>query len=351
MAGLYVHIPFCAQKCIYCAFNSYAGKNELIAEYTKRVVSELYEYKPFDVETVYFGGGTPTYIPEGYIINILDSVFRYCNVSSDAEVTIEANPGTVTLNKLKKLKNAGFNRISIGFQSFDNSELRTLSRIHTAKQGVEAVNLAREAGFSNISGDIMTALPNQTLEALDKTIDKILDLELEHISAYSLTVEEGTPLYSSNLKEMLPDEDTERKMYHYVVERLKNAGYGHYEISNFAKKGFESRHNSSYWTGKEYVGLGAGAHSYYGGKRYSNAEKPELYINNAPRENIYIVDEEEKRKEHIFLGLRMMRGIRYEQNPKTDKMIAAGLLKLENGYISLTDRGIDISNYVFSELI
>ena len=349
MAGIYVHIPFCAQKCIYCAFNSYAGVSDIVPDYTQAVIKELRLYQPFDVETVYFGGGTPTYIDEKYIIHILDSIFDYCRVSENAEITIEANPGTVSAKKLEKLKEAGFNRISFGFQSFDDTELRMLSRIHSAKDGGEAVSLARAAGFENISGDIMTALPNQSIETLDKTIDKMVSLGLEHISAYSLSVEEGTPLFRNRENFVFPDEDAERLMYHHTVQRLKDAGYVHYEISNFAKKGYESRHNSSYWTGAEYVGLGAGAHSYFGGERYSNSPDLNSYLNGAPYEDRYTVDDEEKKKEHIFLGLRMMCGIKYE--PEFDKMISLGLLKLANGRVSLTERGIDISNYVFSELI
>lgn len=352
MAGVYVHIPFCVKKCSYCGFNSYERKLSVAEEYIKKVVSEIKTYKGFEADTIYFGGGTPTVLESSQIIIILDAVTKNCNILNNAEITIEANPGTCDYNKLNNLKTAGFNRISFGLQSMNDNELVALGRIHTAKEGIEAVKTAQKVGFINISGDIMTAIPRQTIKSLRETVDIMTELGLKHISSYSLTVEEGTPFHQMTDKLCLPDEDTEREMYYAVKDMLESFGFKHYEISNFAREGFESRHNTGYWTGCDYIGIGAGAHSLYKNKRFSNVCNLNEYIyNNDTIAEVCDMNETERKKEYYMLGLRQMCGVRDDGNPKIDDLINKGLLVRENNMVRLTQRGIDVSNFVFSELM
>ena len=330
MAGVYVHIPFCVKKCSYCGFNSYERKLSVAEEYIKKVVSEIKTYKGFEADTIYFGGGTPTVLESSQIIIILDAVTKNCNILNNAEITIEANPGTCDYNKLNNLKTAGFNRISFGLQSMNDNELVALGRIHTAKEGIEAVKTAQKVGFINISGDIMTAIPRQTIKSLRETVDIMTELGLKHISSYSLTVEEGTPFHQMTDKLCLPDEDTEREMYYTVKDMLENSEFKHYEISNF----------------------GAGAHSLYKNKRFSNVCNLNEYIyNNDTIAEVCDMNETERKKEYYMLGLRQMCGVRDDGNPKIDDLINKGLLVRENNMVRLTQRGIDVSNFVFSELM
>lgn len=321
-------------------------------EYVKRVIKEIESYESEKVDTVYFGGGTPSLLKTDNLLKILSAVGERFSLSADSEITLEANPKTADGEKFKALCSGGFNRISFGFQSFIDEELKMLGRVHSADDNKKAFSDARSAGFKNISADIMFALPDQNMEKFDKSIDEMLSLSLEHFSAYSLSIDEGTHFYKISDTLALPDEDEEREMYHHLAGRLKAAGYEHYEISNFAKENMRSRHNSKYWTGEDYIGIGAGAHSYYKNYRYNNINDVSEYINKGyVRENDEYIDEEEKKREKYMLSLRMLDGIEEEENPKLEKLIKAGLLKKENGRISLTEKGIDISNYVFSELI
>ena len=265
-------------------------------------------------------------------------------MQKDSEITFELNPKTADLRKLSALRNAGFNRVSMGFQSFIDDELALLGRAHNAADSKKAFHDAREAGFENISADIMFAIPNQNMKSLEISVDEMLSLSPEHFSAYSLSVDEGTPFYDMDL--LLPSEDEEREMYYFVCDSFEKAGYGHYEISNFAKPDFASRHNSKYWLGDDYIGIGMGAHSYYKNYRYFN----EGGILDYKRSEKEFIDEAEKKNEYYMLRLRMMAGIEKEDNPKIDKLLEKGLLKEENGRICLTKRGIDVSNYVFAEL-
>jgi len=348
MTGVYIHIPFCIKKCNYCSFASFEGSLKYEEEYTKRVIEEIYSFEGEAIDTVYFGGGTPSLLKEENLIKILDAVGDNFTLQKNSEITLELNPKTCDKKKLKALKSAGFNRISMGFQSFSDKELLLLGRVHTAADSKKAFFEAREAGFQNISADIMFAIPNQNVESLEKTLDEMLSLSPEHFSAYSLSVEEGTPFYNMDLN--LPDEDTEREMYYLICDTLKAAGYGHYEISNFAKEGYASRHNSKYWLGDDYIGIGAGAHSYYKDYRFSNSPDLLEYLAGKGRSDKEFIDEAEKKREYYMLRLRMMEGIKKDNNPKIYELIKKGLLKEEGGRISLTKRGIDVSNYVFAEL-
>lgn len=350
MTGIYVHIPFCVRKCNYCAFYSETGAEKYEKAYAEGIVREAEKYDGEKADTLYFGGGTPSALGEDTLIYILNGIKKHIELARDSEITIEANPKTVTREKLSSLFEAGFNRISLGFQSFSDRELELLGRIHNSEDNKSALKAAREAGFKNISGDIMTAVPGQTAESLKETIKTMCAMELSHISAYSLSIEKGTPFYES--KPSLPDEDTEREMYYMLCDMLEAAGYEHYEISNFAKAGAVSRHNTKYWTGEPYIGLGAAAHSYYKDERYGNVSSIKEYTEKDETEEFReYIDENERKKERIMLGLRLKRGIPYEKNPKTDRFIKEGFMELCGENVRLTRRGTDISNYIFSELI
>lgn len=352
MAGLYVHIPFCKKKCEYCSFNSYAQMEEQFYSYTQRLIKEIRTYEKQTVETVYFGGGTPSVFPKEYLIQILEEIKSRFNLLENAEITIEINPKTVTSEGLKSLRQGGFNRVSIGIQSFNDGELLQLGRIHTASDAEEVFMWCRDAHFDNISIDLMSAIPSQTLTSLEKNLDRAIELAPEHISAYSLSIEENTPFFDKRDSLDLADEDTEREMYYLVCDKLTGAGYEHYEISNFAVSGYRARHNTGYWTGAEYIGIGAGAHSYYKGCRYSNIGQVSAYIKN---EDIVthgqVIDEKEAVNEHYILGLRLLEGIEDDGNPKLTELAEKGLLEKVDGRVRLTRRGIDLSNYVFSDLI
>ncbi|MBQ8002537.1 MAG: radical SAM family heme chaperone HemW, partial [Clostridia bacterium] len=295
-------------------------------------------------------GATPTVLGEG-LIGVINAVKESFCLTDNCEFTVEANPGTVTAELLRKMKKAGVNRLSIGVQSFNDDELKALGRIHNAKEAAEAFYMAREAGFDNINIDIMLSTPEQTLTSVKCTLDTVEKLNPEHVSAYSLIIEEGTPFYDVELN--LPDEDTEREIYHYAVKRLKDMGFERYEISNFAKEGFECRHNIKYWTGKEYTGIGAAAASYVDNCRYTNTGDIASYIQGVRDDGKEFIDEDEQLKEKFLLGLRMSRGVKYhgEFKEKIEKLIAEGLLCEENGYVRLTEKGFDLGNLVFMEFI
>ena len=305
----------------------------------------------YRVVTVFVGGGTPSVLGGEQIERIFAALREKFAMESVREVTIEANPGTVTREKLKAYRSAGINRISFGLQSANNGELKQLGRIHTYEEFLESYMLAREEGFDNINIDLISAIPNQTVESWKSTVDRILKLQPEHISAYSLIVEEGTPfekMYGEdgNRKEELPSEEEERLIYQKTKKWLQEAGYERYEISNYAKKGYACRHNLGYWERKEYLGLGLGASSLIGNVRFQNTEEMKTYLK-------YSDDELE---EIIFLGLRKKDGISKKEvdffcGEQIEKMICQGFLEEKDGNIRLTERGIDISNYVFAEIL
>ena len=373
--GLYIHIPFCRQKCLYCDFPSFAGKEALFSEYTDALCRELEEsaeeLAASGVKSVFMGGGTPTVLPVPLLERIMETVFACCRVLPEAEITIEANPGTLDGEICQRLKKMGFNRISMGLQAWQEELLRRLGRIHDRRQFLENLENARKAGFDNINTDLMFALPGQTLEQWRETLEAVISLGVEHISAYSLIIEEGTPFYDfyAQGRYRETDEETDRAMYRMAVELLETAGYHQYEISNFAKEGKESRHNQIYWLDEPYRGFGMGAHSYWQGKRFHNPLSLEGYLRKAQAgealwEEVEAISEAEEMSEFMFLGLRMTKGIKKDRflrrfgrtleevyGPAVEKMKAEGLLEEAEGWLRLTARGVDVSNHVFVEFL
>lgn len=371
--GIYVHIPFCKQKCSYCDFISYCDKNDLIEKYIKALKQEIENssVNEYEISTIYIGGGTPSYIESKYISEILKTIKQKYNVSKNVEITIEVNPGTVTKEKLRDYVEAGINRISIGLQSCNNNLLKMIGRIHTYEEFLSTYKLAREVGFKNINVDLMIGLPNQTLDDVKKSLEEISKLNPEHISVYSLIVEEGTPIEKKIAKGQLklPNEELEREEYWEVKKFLENLGYKHYEISNFAKTGYESKHNLNCWEQKEYLGFGAAAHSYMKKTRYSNTENIEKYINQEMQsEQLHIVHEvqkeEEQKKEYMLLGLRKIDGVQISSfknkfgcNPimefknELNKLTQEGLIEIDLDQIKLTEKGIDLANIVWEEFV
>lgn len=359
--SLYVHIPFCAQKCLYCDFNSYTCL-DLQEDYLKALKKELSFIKQKKFKTLFVGGGTPSILTDNHIKTLLQILREY----EAEEYTFECNPGTLTMEKLNYMKYYGVNRLSIGLQSTDNRLLKRLGRIHDYNSFLISFENARKAGFTNINIDLMFGIPDQTLSDFSLTLDNVIALNPEHISCYSLIVEEGTPFYDLENKGKLElcDEETERSMYYHAIKKITNNNYDHYEISNFSKPGFECRHNITYWEDGEYYGAGAGAHSYVNGVRYSNYSRITDYMNHVneitPVEISNRVSTEDELSEFMFLGLRMTKGIskrEFKLRFNSDiydvyrnellQLINNGLL-IDNGdSIFLTSRGIDISNQVF----
>lgn len=371
--GLYIHIPFCKAKCYYCDFVSFANKEDLKKEYVEAVIKEI-KYRKLDkynIKTMYIGGGTPSTLDSTDISKIIDEIKE--NLDKNAEITIEVNPGTVNKEKLEAYKNIGINRLSIGLQSTDDKLLKGIGRIHTYNEFLETYKSAREVGFNNINVDLMLGLPMQKLGTLKKSLREVIKLNPEHISVYSLILEENTKLYDKvDIGELvLPNEKLEREMYWQVKKTLESKGYIHYEISNFAKKGYESKHNSDCWKQKEYIGIGVAAHSYMESKRFSNQSNLEEYINNIKSEeyekNIIIQEEqtkEDKQKEYMLLGLRTIDGInigeyknKFGENPifkfhkELDKLVGEKLLEVDGEHIKLTKVGLDLANIVWEEFV
>lgn len=361
--GIYIHIPFCKKKCKYCDFISFSCDGAKQKEYVECLLKEI-ELKEYDslneITTIYIGGGTPSIIDSKDIIRILDKVKNKFNVKSNAEITIEVNPGTVSKEKLEDYKASGINRISMGLQSADNRLLELVGRIHTYEEFEKNYNLAKEVGFSNINVDLMLALPTQTEDDLVDSLLKVIKLNPKHISLYSLILEEGTELEKliESGKYKLCDEELERKMYHKTKKILEKNGYKHYEISNFAKSGFESKHNLDCWNQEEYIGFGLAAHSYYKNKRFSNTVNLDEYIQNVNNEkidNIIEVHEEQTReskaKEFMMIGLRKINGVsisefekRFRVHPlfyfrfEISKLTDEGLLEVDLDNIRLTKK-------------
>ena len=282
--GLYIHIPFCRQKCAYCDFYSLPHSEEKMDAYTAALLRHIEEVAPrtaaHRVDTVYFGGGTPSYLGSERLTKLLRTIRKRCPVTRDAEITLEANPDSACdVKALRALRRAGFNRISLGVQSADDELLRAIGRIHTFAQVQQAVAAVRKAGFKNLSMDLIYGLPGQTMQQWEDTLSSVIALAPEHISCYGLKLEPGTPLYDRRLEESFPDDDAQADMYLYTVTALAQNGYEQYEISNFAKPGYESRHNLKYWRMQEYAGFGPGAHSDFGGVRYAYVRDLDAYIN------------------------------------------------------------------------
>lgn len=367
---LYLHIPFCIRKCAYCDFLSFASGRERQKEYKKALEREIRavgRIPDYEIATVFFGGGTPS-VPDAEdlfeIMELLKSRFTF---SEDAEITLEANPGTLNRGKAETYRSAGFNRLSLGCQSVHEEELKSLGRIHTYREFLESYDMAREAGFSNISVDLMSGIPGQTPESWEKSLVEIAGKRPEHISAYSLIVEPGTPFASMKLN--LPDEDTERKMYDMTGEILGSFGYRQYEISNYARPGYECRHNIGYWKRTEYLGFGPGAASLLKGCRFTNTADMQRYLDNSGhpekiRENTEHLSEKDCMEEFMFLGLRMNEGISEPEFEKQfrrkidevygevlEKYLTSGFLWRKDGRIGLTGKGISVSNVVMADFL
>lgn len=379
---IYVHIPFCLCKCLYCDFLSGVAQSEAqqlqyFADLKREIVQTAgqLETKRFRVRSVFFGGGTPSAAAPELLTEVLDTIRENFNLSERAEITLEANPGTLSAEGLAEYRRAGFNRISIGIQSADDALLAVLGRIHRFADAKAAVRLAREAGFDNISVDLMSGLPGQTLESWHDTLEQVLALQPEHISAYSLIIEEGTPFAEryggAEGAALLPDEDTERQMYYDTEAYLSRAGYRRYEISNYAKTGRECVHNLGYWQGVDYLGFGLGASSLWDRTRYQNEKSHQAYHEAVWRAqlaglhcDVTKLGRRECMEEHMFLGLRCMEGISkrgfeekfgvvYETvlGPPTARLLHRGLIETDGDRIRLTKLGIDVSNQVFSEFL
>ena len=396
--GIYIHIPFCVRKCEYCDFLSFPAAVQLRENYVQALVREIREWnvrgrqwlrniksdadEPEDEEvcSIFIGGGTPSILETEQIAWILKTVSEAFNVIDDSEITVECNPGTLTEEKLKELRSAGVNRLSIGLQSADEKELRLLGRIHDRKMFEEHYLDARKAGFSNINVDLMSALPGQSLADWERTLTYVLSLTPppEHISAYSLIIEEGTPFfskYSGKGASLLPDEDTERAMYHATRKLLRAHGYDRYEISNYARRGFECRHNTGYWERRPYLGFGLGAASCAKEIRWRNTEKLPLYLQAYAgetrdsegkfcKEDVTVLTRRDRIEETVFLGLRMTTGIdmrEFERNfdesildiygSAIDELLQDGLVYIADGRFALTEKGMDLEGYVEGKLL
>lgn len=369
---LYIHIPFCVRKCKYCDFLSAPATAQVQNAYMEALAQEIRAAKKQDciVVSIFIGGGTPSAVEAHLIAGIMDAVRESFVIAEDAEVSMEMNPGTVTEESLAVYRRAGVNRLSLGLQSTNDAKLQVLGRIHSYEQFLDTYSKVRNAGFDNVNVDLMSALPGQTLSDWEENLNQILSLspQPEHISAYSLIVEEGTPFYDLYEKGKLdlPDEDTEREMYWKTAQILKKAGYEQYEISNYAKEGFACRHNCGYWTRRDYLGFGIGAASLYNNTRFHNTSDLQAYIYNPLncREDIQFLTLREQMDETIFLGLRMLQGVDTKHfqdnfgvtveeiyNSQIQESIAQGLLAYKDGSIVLTERGLDLSNYVMAKFL
>ena len=365
--GIYIHIPFCKQKCFYCDFCSFANKNEMQEKYVETVINEIKNIthkEKYTVTTIYLGGGTPSILNPEYIKNILQEIKSSFKILDDAEITIEINPGTVNEEKLKRYKEYGINRLSIGLQSANDKILKNIGRIHDYKQFEETFFFARKCGFKNINVDLMIGLPTQAIEDVKQTLEKIIQKNPEHISVYSLIIEEGTTIEKliNENKLQLPDEETERIMYWTVVNELKENGYNQYEISNFSKKNYFSRHNINYWNSGNYYGFGVAACGYDGNVRYQNKTNLKKYIKNPIEKEVKeTLTFDDKLYEAIILGFRMHSGIDVEKinsrfNINFEKKYKKQLEKFQkfikknkNGNYHLTQNGYLLSNCILSE--
>lgn len=376
-AGVYIHIPFCRTRCSYCDFATGAYEGALAERYVCAVANEIERFRKEDaasieVDTIYFGGGTPSLLSPAQVERILAAAHTRFQVTDGAEVTMEMNPGTLTPLILREFRKLGINRASFGAQTFDDDELRRLGRTHTAEDVRSTIHHLREAGFDNTSFDLIAGLPAQTLEAWSRNLDEALKLRPAHLSFYLLEVHEGTPLAAQIRRgqQPAPDDDVAALMYRLMLDKAQAAGYEHYEISNLCQPGFQSRHNSKYWTGEAVYGFGCSAHSYDGLRaRWSNERDAVKYTNLIEATGAAIVettnlDEHEVRAESIFLGLRLMRGLdlrkhrtrfgsdlRKDYAPDIERLRDAGLIEIDEDLMTLTRRGVLLSNEVFSVFV
>lgn len=372
--GLYVHFPFCKSKCSYCDFNSYSGKEHLFDRYLEALKREMFFYREHVqiVNTIYFGGGTPSILGARYLVEVLDAIRRRFYVDNKVEITVEVNPGTVSRAFFSQLRAAGVNRLSIGLQSFSDDILHKLGRIHTVNEFHQAYADARESGFENVNVDLIFALPWQTLESWRQDLSRVIECAPEHISLYGLTIEPHTPLAEDIRARKIQriSEEAEALMYEEAIRNLKIAGFEHYEISNFARPGKRCRHNQLYWRNQEYVGIGAGATSYLGKTRFTNANKVEDYIEKVLTMNTFAVQEREtlttehRVGETIMLQLRLLEGFDKSElqkkckadidalfGPTISVLVREGLVLDKGGRICLTERGLMVANQVFQRFV
>lgn len=368
--SLYIHVPFCRSKCAYCDFASFPGREGEWGRYFEVLWGEMEGWKGElsgrDVATVFFGGGTPTLVEAGYIEETLARARRIWPFAPDAEITLEGNPGTLTPQKLAIYRQAGVNRLSMGAQSFDDGLLKSLGRIHTAAQVGEAVRMARDAGFSNINLDLMYALPGQTMAQWRDTLEAALGLGVPHISAYSLIVEEGTPMAArvARGEAVVPDDDAVNALQREAVSRLAAAGLARYEISNYARPGFECRHNLVYWNRGDYLGLGSAAHSLVDGTRFSNPATLDGYLSGARRLDQQRLTAADAMEETLMLSTRTTRGLDlaawsaafgapFERGREAAlaKLAAGGFIEISDGFLRLTPRGMQVQDAVVLELM
>ncbi len=366
--GIYIHVPFCLRKCNYCDFCSFAGKADTLGkaytdELARRVLIAADSARAYEVDTVYFGGGTPSLLPPRLLGHVLDTVRKGFSVTDTAEITLECNPATVELAALRELRTLGFNRLSVGLQSTVDSELSLLGRAHTYADFVSCFGDARRAGFENISVDLMYGIPEQTEETLIRSVDLLTSHSPEHISAYGLMIEEGTDFYRRRNSLNVADDDMQAAMYSIVGERLERAGYKKYEISNFAREGFESRHNLRYWRGLEYLGFGVAAHSYFDNQRFGNSPDVDAFVRGEDIiEEREVITPDERRREFVMLGLRLTEGISlaeygsrfgksFDADFFTEKFVSEGFMAKKDDRIALTEKGLLVSNSILSALL
>ena len=374
--GVYIHIPFCRRKCGYCDFYSLSGKDEMMEPYVDALIEEIAargraSAASGEAATLYVGGGTPTVLPIRLLSLVLQAARSSFRIAADAEITVEANPATVDLEYMTALETLGVTRLSIGAQEFNDSILRRIGRIHTARDTRDAVKWARAAGIVNVSLDLMYGLPGQTLDDVIWSVGSAMDLAVNHISVYGLTIEDGTPFsaMAESGELVLPTEEESEEMYDYLTGKLPPYGFARYEISNFAREGFESRHNIGYWSDTPYIGVGAAAASYWDGRRYTNVRDAAKYIETIGRGELpATLSEQPTRKnaleEYCFLALRMARGIEKEAfagkfGEPIEKIYGDaiknlkdnGLLTEENGFLRLTDKGMKLGNVAFRAFI
>lgn len=377
LLGIYCHLPFCITKCPYCDFYSVLHKSQSEEWLTQAIIREIdqvcvkIDFSSASVDTIYFGGGTPSILKAKNLRQILEKIFSAFSVSDRAEITIEANPGSITKEKLQNLRDLGFNRLSVGIQSFFDHHLKRLGRSHTAIQALEAYYWARTVGFDNLSVDLIYGVPEQTLEEWQQTLQKTIELRPEHISAYCLTIEEATPFarWFQKGKLRLPDEESQFHMFTLAHDLLFQTGFEHYELSNWARPGFRSQHNQKYWNGQAYVGFGPAAHSFWNNQRWANLRDLKKYSqlikkDQLPHEFIENLSQSEQRTEAVFTGLRQAAGIdlanfqkrfgnwlKKEKSAHLQSLLASGYLVLDNGYLRLTREGWFVADSVIATLI
>lgn len=359
--GIYIHFPFCGRKCPYCNFYSIPYSKALAEDYTEAVIRNIQHFsdRAADVDTVYFGGGTPSLMTVSQIDRILDAAAGNFHITSDAEITLEANPNTLTPEKLRDLRKSGVDRLSIGVQSMLDDELKLLGRTHNAERAEKAVLDAADAGFGNISCDLMTALPEQTPEKLAESAERLTALPIQHISAYILKIEDGTPFAANGIHTSLPDDDAAASLYLQTVRLLGERGFKQYEISNFAKEGFHSRHNCRYWNCEDYLGIGPAAHSCYKGRRTAVPDDLEAFISSGYQQWTITDDSPCGFEEMAMLRLRLTEGLDLRDHPQQRRdvekrippLVKAGYVQFDGNVVSLTPEGFLVSNQVIEWLV